>query len=293
MKKAPHTFVLKKGKVDKDVTQLMLDTRQIMEPFTASNLKTQKFNVTRDFVGVASLLHVTHMLMFTETEQGTYLRLCRLPKGPTITFKIGDFMLSRDVKSVQRRPVSTAGLFQHSPLLVMNGFSEEEDANQELKLTSSMWRHLFPSIDINSVNLNDIRRTVLLNFNPETKEIDFRHYAVKVKPVGLSRPVRKLLTSRKFPDFGKFKDIYEALGASNDGNVTTESEGEADDRDESRQVVISHEMKSRANLVDEKSAIRSVHSLHFFSTQSLLHLFSSLFLHSVSSSPCLLFSIVN
>ena len=237
----------------------MLDTREVMEPFTASNLKTQKFNVTRDFVGVASLLHVTHMIMFTETEQGSYLRLCRLPSGPTITFKVGDFMVSRDVKSLQRRPVSNSGLFQHSPLLVMNGFSEEEEANQEVKLTSSMWKHLFPSIDINSVNLNDMRRTVLINFNSETKEIDFRHYAVRVKPVGLSRPVRKLLTCRKFPDFGKFKDIHEALGQTNDGNVT-ESEGEADDRDESRQVVISHEMKSRGNLVDEKSAVRSVHS---------------------------------
>lgn len=256
-KRAPHTFVLKKGKVGRDVTQVMLDTREVMEPFTASNLKSQKFNVTKDFVSVASLLHVTHMLMFTETEHGTYLRLCRLPNGPTLTFKVNDFMLARDVKSLQRRPVSNAGLFQHSPLLVMNDFSEEEDASQEVKLTSSMWRNLFPTVDITTVNLNEIRRTVLLKYNCETKEIDFRHYAVKVKPVGLSRPVRKLVTSRKVPDFGKFKDIHEALGQANDGNVT-ESEGEADERDESRQVVITDEMKSRGNLPDEKSAVRSV-----------------------------------
>lgn len=280
MKKAPHTFVLKKGKVGRDVSQLMMDTREIMEPFTASNLQSQRINRTKDFVGVASLLHVTHMLMFTETEQGSYLRLCKLPNGPTITFKVGDFMLARDVKSLQRRPVSNAGLFQHSPLLVMNGFSEEEEANQEVKLTSSMWRHLFPSMDVNSVNLNDIRRTVLLNYNHETNEIDFRHYAVKVKPVGLSRPVRKLLTSRKFPDFGKFKDIHEALGQSeNNGNVTTESEGEADDRDESRQVVISHEMKSRGNLVDEKSAVRSVIQLPlFYFCFCLFRLFNLIFI---------------
>lgn len=48
-----------------------------MEPFTAMSLKERKKNTIKDFVSIASILHVTHMCIFSKTEQGMYFKLCR------------------------------------------------------------------------------------------------------------------------------------------------------------------------------------------------------------------------
>ena len=223
-----------------------------MEPFTARNLKVTKYNVVKDFVSVASLLHVTHMTMFTMTERSVYMRVCRFPRGPTITFKVNTFCLARDVRSSIRKPVANDKLFRHHPLLVMNGFTTDD---MKVNLTASMFRNMFPSFDINNVDLNDIKRCVLLNYNPETGEIDFRHYAVRVKPLGLSRVVRKLASAKKIPDLGRFKDMADVV--AKDGTLT-ESEGEEDTED-FRQVTLPQNLGvKKGNIAQEKSAVRSV-----------------------------------
>ena len=45
-------------------------------------------NVLKDFVQVAGPLGVTHFLVLSRTEEFINLRVCRLPRGPTITFHI-------------------------------------------------------------------------------------------------------------------------------------------------------------------------------------------------------------
>jgi ribosome biogenesis protein SSF1/2 len=251
LKRSPHTFVIKRGQVGKNVGELMFDFRKIMEPYTAGSLKISKKNVVRDFVSVASVMNVTHLVVFTKTEKASYMRVCRLPKGPTLTYKIDDYTLARDVRSSLKKPLLYAGLFQLAPLIVMNAFSGGDSL--EVKLMASMWRNIFPSIDINNANLNAIRRCLMLNYNPVTKLIDLRHYAIKVKPVGLSRAVRRLVTSKKIPDLGKFTEIDEVMARE---AALTESEGEADELDENRQVTLSQRISSRGNMIDEKSAIR-------------------------------------
>ncbi len=255
MTKAPHSFVIKRGKVGKNVSELMQNCRQLLEPFTAVNLKIKRFNVVKDFVNIASSLNVTHLLIFTKTMKASYLKVCRLPRGPTITYKIVNYTLTKDVRSSLKKPLVYSGLFQLSPLLVLNGFSGEEELR--MKLMTSMWRNLLPSIDVNKVNLNTIRRCVLLNYNSDTQLIDLRHYAIKVKPVGLSHTVRKLISSKKIPDLGQYNDINEIMSKD---NAFTESEGEADEVDQSRQITLPQNISSRGNMVNEKSAIRSVFS---------------------------------
>jgi ribosome biogenesis protein SSF1/2 len=166
-----------------------------------------------------------------------------------------NYTLTKDVRSSLKKPLVFSGLFQLSPLLVLNGFSGEEEL--KMKLMTSMWRNLLPSIDVNKVNLNTIRRCVLLNYNSDTQLIDLRHYAIKVKPVGLSHTVRKLISSKKIPDLGQYNEINEIMSKD---NAFTESEGEADEVDQSRQITLSQNISSRGNMVNEKSAIRSVFS---------------------------------
>lgn len=111
--------------------------------------QTRQKNVLKDFVSIAGVLNVSHFMIFTKTEIATHLKLARLPKGPTLTFKVHEYCLSRDVISSLKRPNLEQKQYQFHPLLVMNNFSGQD---MHMKLMSSMFQNLFPSINVNKVN---------------------------------------------------------------------------------------------------------------------------------------------
>ena len=45
-KKAPHSFVISRGSVGKNVGDLIKDFRRVMEPYTASHLKVRPITCT-------------------------------------------------------------------------------------------------------------------------------------------------------------------------------------------------------------------------------------------------------
>lgn len=75
--KAPHSFVIHRGAPGGRIVDLTKDFRKVMEPFTASELRERKKNTIKDFVSVAGVFHVTNLSIFTKTEHGMYLKLCR------------------------------------------------------------------------------------------------------------------------------------------------------------------------------------------------------------------------
>jgi len=243
--KAPHSFVLHRGVPGEHIVELTKDFRKVMEPFTASSLKERKKNTIKDFVSIASVLHVSHMCIFTKTELGMYLKICKLPRGPTLTFKIHSFSLARDVISMLKKQLVYEEAFKTSPLLVLNNFSGE---GRHLKLMASTFQNMFPTINLTTVNLSTIRRCICLNYNTTSKTIDFRHYAIKVVPVGLSRGIKKIVQA-KVPNLSKCQDISEFL------TKPTMSESEAED-DEGSHVTLSQKLSSRGNFANSKSAIR-------------------------------------
>lgn len=81
--------------------ELLQDTRDLMYPYTAAKLKDSKRNTLKDFISVAGVFGVTHMMLFSQTEKGNYLKLLKNPKGPTITFKIEQYSLAKDVIKYQ------------------------------------------------------------------------------------------------------------------------------------------------------------------------------------------------
>ncbi|XP_076248584.1 brix domain-containing protein peter pan [Calliopsis andreniformis] len=243
--KAPHSFVIHRGLPGEHILELTKDFRKIMEPFTAVSLKERKRNTIKDFVSVASVLHVTHMCIFTKTEQGMYFKLCRLPRGPTLSFKIHSFSLTRDVISILKKQLVYEELFKNSPLVILNNFSGE---GMQLKLIASMFQNMFPTINLTTVNLSTIRRCICLNYNPTSKTIDLRHYAIRVVPVGLSSGVKKIVQA-KIPNLSKCEDFSELLTKG------TISESEVED-DPATHVTLSHKLSSRGNLASNKSAIR-------------------------------------
>ncbi|KAL8474279.1 hypothetical protein ACS0TY_030925 [Phlomoides rotata] len=181
--KIPKSFVFCRGKLPGVLKQLQMDLRKLMLPYTALNLKEKKRNNLKDFLNVAGPMGVTHFLILSKTNTAPYLRVGRMPQGPTITFKIQDYSLAIDVAQSQLRPRSHKDLFQNPPLIVLSGFGTGE---QHLKLTTIMFQNIFPAIHINTVKLSTCQRIVLLNYNKDTKLIDFRHYSIRLQPIGVA-----------------------------------------------------------------------------------------------------------
>lgn len=98
------------------------------------------------------------------------------------------------------------------------------------------------------MNLSNIRRCVCLNYNPTTKLIDFRHYVIKVVPVGLSKSVKKLVQA-KIPNLSRCEDFSDFMAKS------AMSESEAED-DPVSHVTLPQKLSSRGNHEKGTSAIR-------------------------------------
>lgn len=90
-------FVIKRGRIGMYTKELLNDTRDLLYPYTALKLKESKKNSIKDFISVAGQFGVSHMLIFSQTDKSCYLRLLKNPKGPTITFKIDEYSLAKDV----------------------------------------------------------------------------------------------------------------------------------------------------------------------------------------------------
>jgi ribosome biogenesis protein SSF1/2 len=155
----------------------------------------------------------------------------------------------------------------------MNNFSNPSaDANSKVprhleSLTTTAFQSLFPPINPQTTPLKSIRRVLLLNREQSddgTFIINFRHYAITTKAVGLSRPLRrlnaaeKMLKSKKgrkggLPNLGKLKDISEFMigGEDGEGYMTDGTSGSEPDTDAEVEILESatkrvHSGKARA-----------------------------------------------
>ncbi|KAM3282651.1 peter Pan-like protein [Capsicum chacoense] len=243
--KIPKSFVFSKGKLPGPLKQLQMDLRKLMLPYTALKLKETKRNILRDFVTLANGMHVTHFLILSKTDSAPYLRVALMKHGPTLTFKIHKYSLAADIAQSQLRPRCPLELFKTPPLIVLSGFGTGE---QHLKLTTNIFQTIFPAIDINTVKLSSCQRIVLLNYDKETKLIDFRHYSIRLQPVGVSRRIRKFVQNHQVPDLRSLQDVSDFLTKADYG-----SESEADD--EAATVNLSSDI-GRVNRASTKSAVK-------------------------------------
>jgi ribosome biogenesis protein SSF1/2 len=220
----PRSFVMKRGKLSDLVSDLTDDVRRVMEPHTAVNLKESKTNKLKDFVQVSGPLGISHFLILSATDKSRYVKICRAPRGPTLSFRVHKYTLAREVAAAQRNPRSPPNAFRSPPLVVLNNFG---DAPHQ-KLATITFQNLFPPINVKKVKLSTCQRAVLVDYDKDTNRFQFRHYAISAAPTGSNRALRKLLTTRNAPDLGKLTDVSEffdkaALGAASDAS---DSEGE-------------------------------------------------------------------
>ncbi|MED6220802.1 hypothetical protein PIB30_117868 [Stylosanthes scabra] len=244
-KKIPKSFVFSRGKIPGPLKQLQMDLRKLMLPYTALNLKEKRRNNLKDFLNVAGPMGVTHFLILSKTATSPYLRVATTPQGPTLTFKIHEYSSAADVAKSQLHPRCPKDLFTNSALVVLSGFVS---GDLPLQLTTSMFQNIFPTIDVKTVKLSSCQRIVLLNYNKDTKEIDFRHYSIRLQPVGVSRRIRKFVQNHQVPDLRNLQDVSDFVTKAGYG-----SESEADE--EAATVTLSSDI-GRVNRASMKSAVK-------------------------------------
>ncbi|XP_068034968.1 suppressor of SWI4 1 homolog isoform X4 [Anomalospiza imberbis] len=214
----------------------------------ARNLQVRRSNSLRDLVAVAGPLGVTQFLVLSKSQTGINLKIFRLPGGPTLTFKVLQYSLVRDVVSALRRHRMHEQQFLHPPLLVLGNFGAR--AQMQLKLMAGMFQGMFPALNVHRVNLNSIRRCLLISYDAEAQLLELRHYSVQVVPVGLSRGVRKIL-QEKFPNLARMDDISQLLT----GDVVL-SESEAEPDGSQNVLELPQNCAGRGNAARQQSAVR-------------------------------------
>jgi ribosome biogenesis protein SSF1/2 len=244
----PKSIVARGNKVIPLVSELILDFRKLMSPNTASNLREKSFNRMKDYCQVAGLLGVSHIIVFSQTENNIVLRIGRYENGPTLHFHVHKYCLCRHVRASQKRPHDSATAYLTSPLVVLNNFGKTEDSH--VKLISVTLQHMFPSINIKTIRLNECRRIVLFNYMKDSGLIEMRHYHIRAQPVGLSKSVKKVLQAN-IPDLGKLEDISEFIQGQGLG-AASDSEAE----DESSRVILPDNFIGKGNIKSQQSSIK-------------------------------------
>jgi ribosome biogenesis protein SSF1/2 len=85
------------------------------------------------------------------------MKIARLPHGPTLTFQIHSYSLTRDIVSAMKKQFVFEKLYQNAPLIVMNSFSGE---GLHMKVMASMFQNMFPTINITKVRNMNLRKIV-------------------------------------------------------------------------------------------------------------------------------------
>lgn len=227
----PKSFIIKRGKIGMYMKELLHDLRDLMYPYTASKLKESQRNTIKDFLSAAGIFGVSHMMLLTQTEIANYLRIIKNPRGPTLSFKINNYTLARDVIKFVQETKKNSKIFsttlQTAPLLIMNGFSSRPEGDP-MKIVSLMIQSMFPPLKVQSMNLSTCKRIILFNLTDQN-EIEFRHYGLSARQRQINRSIKKLVNKNTVPNLAKYNDIADYVlhsrnKASEYGGYSSESE---------------------------------------------------------------------
>lgn len=102
---------------------------------------------------------------------------------------------------------------------------------------------------------------MLISYSPITHLISIRHYTISVRPHGVSRRVRKLLTaSTKTPNLASTDDIADYLlrRGGSESTAGYESETDASEAESDTNVELPEDYVGRGNRKGERKAVRLV-----------------------------------
>lgn len=239
--KIPRSMVIRLGQNLKNhsLAQLVKDFRNVMQPHTAVRLRERQTNKLRDFIVMAGPLGVSDLFIFNQLEKtgSISLRMGKLPRGPTLQFRVNQYSLVKDVGRILKHPKSLgkdSKEFHSPPLLVLNGFlAKMADTDNHEKLMITMFQNMFPPIQPQLTRVLSIQRVLMLN-KDASGAIELRHYAINTKLVEETRNVKKLVNihhnlKKALPNLSKNKDVSDMLlDPYSVGGITSDSEVEDD-----------------------------------------------------------------
>ncbi|VDO05683.1 unnamed protein product [Rodentolepis nana] len=132
---------------------------------------------------------------------GVYMHLIRTPSGPSITFRVSEYSLTRDIFTLVRK-VFDIRQYSTPPLLAMTGFGAGpgQIPPPHLRLLVDMFQNMLPSLNIQKLKVSSVRRVLLLSREVDTSSEDgegkeliyLRHYNIRLENRSISRALRRL-----------------------------------------------------------------------------------------------------
>mmetsp|Transcript_24619 Transcript_24619/g.67969 ORF Transcript_24619/g.67969 Transcript_24619/m.67969 type:complete len:439 (-) Transcript_24619:1320-2636(-) len=273
--KVPKSLIIRRGKCESVVTDLIQDLRRLMMPYTAMNFQEdasyRKLTLAKYCQHVCLPLGVSHILAFSQNQDRLSMRVAKTPQGPTLTFRVHRFSLSKHIQKLQRRPVDTKSLLDSPPIVVTNNFGDQT-APPQVKLMRITFQNMFPAINVANVRLKECRRVVLFHLveeeSPDEKSedgspvmkqrIEVRQYAIKATPVGVDKKVRRLIQS-KIPNLNKVQDIADYIAGNAKATTSVDAASDSEPEDGSNAVVqLAQNYVGRGNKSQGKSALKLV-----------------------------------
>ncbi|KAG7341458.1 Brix domain containing protein [Nitzschia inconspicua] len=271
--KVPKSLIIRRGKCEVVVADLVHDLRRLMMPFTAMNFHEdanfRKLTLNKYCQHVCLPLGISHILAFSQNEERLSLRIAKTPQGPTLTFRVHLFSLTKHIQKLQRRPINIKTLLDHSPIVVTNNFGDQT-APPQVKLMRITFQNMFPAINVATVKLKECRRVVLFHLVEEpddvgnegterkTKQrIEMRHYAIKATPVGVNRKVRRLIQS-KIPNLNKVQDIADYIAGNATATTSVDAASDSEPEDASAVVELAQNYAGKGNKSHGKSSLKLV-----------------------------------
>ncbi|BAM40166.1 uncharacterized protein TOT_020000428 [Theileria orientalis strain Shintoku] len=207
---SPRIIVIRRGIVNYEVKQLAHNLRLMLSPNCATRLKEGSKQKLRDFTSVADVLGLTHLIVLSQSSNGTYLKIANLPHGHTLTFLVNKLSLMSDVSNHLNNPHSFDSS-NNPPLLILNGFgssfykSKTDDSDAEngysnvdkaMGYVTDTLNKMIAPLDLTTTKIQNCKRAILFYKEKETNHIMLRHYSINLIDCNTSSQVKDLI-SRK------------------------------------------------------------------------------------------------
>eukprot|EP00667_Euglena_gracilis_P008853 EG_transcript_8987 len=223
--RAPKPLVFWRGSVSPLVMKVCQEWRETFLPYTAKELKVYRKEKLKNVTRAAKTIGATHFQVFTCSTTGTFLRVARLPHGPTIQFKVESFETCYDVKRTQRKPHEDQHAFDTPALPVLNNFANS--TKPHIKMAQTLLTNLYPQLRVDKVQLANCKRVVLFHLNEDTDMIDVRHYVITGQRKVQNKAIKRLVKGKLPQRPGVLKDISDLLHQPE--AFFSDSEGEAEE----------------------------------------------------------------
>lgn len=212
----PRSLVLRRGKVGVYLQRLIKELRNVLYPFCAINLKESNRNSLKDFLSLVDVYGLSHMFAITNTERASYMRLAKMPSGPTITFKINKYCLATDIFNTSKNKKPLSKTFNHIPLCILNGFNNpsiDKKYSEAISIVSTMLQSIFPPLNLNELTISQAQKAIVFNLDLNKLGepiIEMRHFDIDTEKASTKKTISNILNMKK-QDLSGYKNIAEYI----------------------------------------------------------------------------------